>query len=107
MSHVLYLLSFAIHNPINYGFMALYSEKGGNLPQVTQPADGKARILTEPAHQAVPLFCFLHYAKGARVGRVRSATPISMTWFLHLLYKKYGPNRCLERRFVTCCVIIS
>lgn len=50
MSHVLYLLSLAIHEPINYDFMALYSEKVDNLPQVTQPADGKARILTESAH---------------------------------------------------------
>lgn len=38
------------NSPINYDFMALYSEKVGNLPQVTQPADGKAKILTEPAH---------------------------------------------------------
>lgn len=50
MSHVLYLLSLAIHEPINYDFTAFYSEKVDNLPQVTQPADGKARILTESAH---------------------------------------------------------
>lgn len=71
MSHVLYLLSLAIHEPINYDFMALYSEKVDNLPQVTQPADDKARILTESAHSlpsSTP-FCAPHRAKGATVGR--------------------------------------
>lgn len=64
---MLSMLSLAIHDPINYNFMALYSEKVDNLPQVTQPADGTARISTEFAHSlpASTLFCALLHAKSA------------------------------------------
>lgn len=100
MSHVLYLLSLAIHEPINYDFMAFYSEKVDNLPQVTQPADGKARILTESAHslsgstpsarhivQRVPR---CEGVRGSKIGALligQLTAPISVAWFLHLFCK--------------------
>jgi hypothetical protein len=66
MNHVLSLWSLAIHNPINYDFMALYSKKVDNLPQVTQPADNTAKISTESAHSlpASAPFCVLLHTKG-------------------------------------------